>query len=62
MQDDFHHPALAALTFLVGTQIMRIRDPHDRQDAVERTFRAIRQSVSDGLRDAEELDRQSSQH
>jgi hypothetical protein len=62
MQNDFHHPALAALTFLVGTQIMRIRDRHDRQDAVERTMMAIRHHVRDAIREAEELDRQSSQH
>jgi hypothetical protein len=61
MKDQLHHPTLAALAFLIGTTIMRISDPADRQDAVERTFGAVRHAVHQGLRDAEEIARHMAQ-
>jgi hypothetical protein len=57
IREEFHHPALAALAFLIGTQIMRIRDPEARQKAVELTIGAVGYGIRNGLRGAEEAER-----
>jgi hypothetical protein len=58
MRDQYHHPSLSALTFEIGMQVMRITNPRDRQDAVERVNRAVEYWVKVGLREAENVERE----